>query len=86
MCQNIAEFLLFCKKELTCFELIIFSMRDVPMLVAAPTELVAIPAMRRGEARPAVVKVRIPPAMVKLPPTTEALVPTDLVIRQLEKN
>ena len=60
-------------------------MTDVPMLVAAPTELVAIPAIKRGAARPAVVKVKIPPAMVKLPPTTLALVPTDFVMRHLRQ-
>jgi len=31
------------------------------MFVAAPTELVAIPAMRSGAASPAVVTVRTPP-------------------------
>ena len=55
------------------------------MLVAAPTEEVAMPAMRSGAASPAVVRVRMPPAMVRLPPTTEALVPTDLVIRHLKQ-
>ena len=63
----------------------IFSMSEVPMLVAAPTEEVAMPAMRSGAASPAVVRVRMPPAMVRLPPTTEALVPTDLVIRHLKR-
>ena len=53
-----------------------FSAREVPMLVAAPTELVASPAMRRGAAAPAVAKVKTPPAIVRLPPITEALVPT----------
>ena len=53
------------------------------MLVAAPTELVAIPAMRRGAAAPAVVSVKIPPAIVKLPPTTLALVPTERPILHL---
>ena len=67
----------------TCFEFIAFSMMEVPMLVAAPTELVAIPAMRSGAAAPAVVKVRIPPAIVRLPPTTLALVPTDRPILHL---
>ena len=62
----------------TCFELIAFSITDVPILVAAPTEPVAIPAMRRGAAAPAVVRVKIPPAIVKLPPMILVLVPTDL--------
>ena len=59
-------------------------MSDVPMLVAAPTELVAIPAMRSGAASPAVVTVNTPPAMVRLPPTTLALVPRDRDILHLE--
>ena len=63
----------------------ILSMTDVPMLVAAPTELVAIPAISRGAARPAVVRVKIPPAMVRDPPTTLALVPTERVMRHLER-
>ena len=54
------------------------------MLVPAPTEDVAIPAINKGAAAPAVVKVKIPPAMVKLPPTTEALVPTDFVTLHLK--
>ena len=53
------------------------------MFVAAPTELVAIPAMRRGAARPAVVNVKIPPAIVKLPPITLVLVPTERPILHL---
>jgi len=63
----------------------IFSTTDVPMLVAAPTLLVAMPAINRGAARPAVVSVKMPPAMVKLPPTTLALVPTDLLTRHLPR-
>ena len=70
-------------KNNTCFELIAFSMMDVPILVAAPTELVAIPAINRGAAAPAVVKVKIPPAIVKLPPITLALVPTERPILHL---
>ena len=62
-----------------------FSMIDVPIFVAAPTELVAIPAMRRGAAAPAVVSVNIPPAIVKLPPTTLVLVPIDRPILHLQK-
>ena len=58
-------------------------MIDVPIFVAAPTELVAIPAMRRGAAAPAVVNVRMPPAIVRLPPTTLALVPTPRPILHL---
>ena len=61
----------------------IFSRTDDPILVAAPTELVARPAMMRGAARPPVVRVRIPPAMVRLPPTTFAPVPTVRVILHL---
>ncbi len=61
------------------------SARDVPMFVAAPTELVAIPAINSGAARPAVVRVKIPPAMVKEPPTTLVEVPTVLLTRHLEK-
>ena len=61
-------------------------MSDVPMLVAAPTELVAIPAMRRGAARPAVVTVSTPPAIVRLPPTTLALVPSERVILHLQED
>ena len=67
----------------TCFELIAFSMIDVPILVAAPTELVAIPAINRGAAAPAVVNVKMPPAIVKLPPITLALVPTERPILHL---
>ena len=67
----------------TCFEFIAFSIMDVPIFVAAPTELVAIPAMRRGAAAPAVVSVKIPPAMVKLPPTTLALAPIEREILHL---
>ena len=74
---------MFCFYVITCFELMIFSTTDVPMLVAAPTELVAMPAMMSGAARPAVVNVRMPPAIVRLPPTTLALVPTDLLTRHL---
>ena len=59
-------------------------MSDVPMLVAAPTELVAIPAMRSGAASPAVVTVNTPPAIIRLPPTTLALVPSDRDILHLE--
>ena len=70
----------------TCFELMIFSMSDVPIFVAAPTDDVAIPAISNGAASPAVVKVKMPPAMVRLPPTTEALVPTDFVMRHLKRN
>ena len=62
----------------------ILSMSDVPMLVAAPTELVAIPAMRSGAASPAVVTVNTPPAIVRLPPTTLALVPSDREILHLK--
>ena len=58
-------------------------MIDVPILVAAPTELVAIPAINRGAAAPAVVKVKMPPAIVKLPPITLALVPTERPILHL---
>ena len=54
------------------------------MFVAAPTELVAIPAMRRGAAAPAVVNVKIPPAIVRLPPTTLVPVPIDLPILHLQ--
>ena len=54
------------------------------MFVAAPTELVAIPAIRSGAANPAVVRVKIPPAIVKDPPTTLALVPTERVMRHLK--
>ena len=61
-------------------------MTDVPIFVAAPTELVAIPAMRSGAAAPAVVKVKMPPAIVKLPPTTLVPVPIDLPILHLESN
>ena len=67
----------------TCFELIAFSIIDVPILVAAPTELVAIPAIKRGAAAPAVVNVKMPPAIVKLPPITLALVPTERPILHL---
>ena len=63
----------------------IFSRTDDPILVAAPTELVARPAMMRGAARPPVVRVRIPPAMVRLPPTTFAPVPTVRVILHLSE-
>ena len=55
------------------------------MLVADPTAPVAIPAMRRGAAAPAVVSVNIPPAIVKLPPTTLVLVPIDRPILHLQK-
>ena len=72
-----------CFALFTCFEFIAFSMIDVPIFVAAPTELVAIPAMRRGAAAPAVVNVRMPPAIVRLPPTTLALVPTPRPILHL---
>ena len=41
--------------------------------------------MMSGAASPAVVSVRIPPAIVRLPPTKLALVPTPLVMRHLEK-
>ena len=60
-----------------------FSIIEVPMLVAAPTELVAIPAMRSGAAAPAVVKVKMPPAIVRLPPITLVLVPTERPILHL---
>ena len=53
------------------------------MLVADPTAPVAIPAMRRGAAAPAVVSVKIPPAIVKLPPTTLALAPIEREILHL---
>ena len=69
----------------TCLEAIIFSRTEDPMLVAAPTELVAMPAMMRGAARPPVVRVRMPPAIVRLPPTTLAPVPTVRVILHLKK-
>ena len=68
----------------TCLELMILSKRDVPMLVAVPNELVAIPAMSSGAAAPAVVTVKTPPAMVRLPPTTLALVPRDREILHLK--
>ncbi len=63
----------------------ILSTTDVPMFVAAPTDDVAIPAMSSGDASPAVVRVRMPPAMVREPPTTLAEVPTDLLTRHLTK-
>ena len=66
-------------------ELMAFSASEVPMLVAAPTEEVARPAMRRGAAAPAVARVRTPPAMVRPPPMTLALVPTPLVTLQLNQ-
>ena len=47
-------------EALTCLLFTIFSTRLVPMLVAAPTLEVAMPAMRTGAAAPAVRVVRIP--------------------------
>ena len=67
----------------TCFEFIAFSIMEVPIFVAAPTELVAIPAIRSGAAAPAVVNVKIPPAIVRLPPTTLVPVPIDRPILHL---
>ena len=44
-----------------------------------------MPAINNGAAAPAVVNVKIPPAMVKHPPVIDALVPTPLTDRHLCK-
>ena len=41
----------------------ILPIKDVPIFVAAPTEDVAMPAISKGAAAPAVVKVKMPPAI-----------------------
>ena len=65
------------------------SIMEVPMLVPAPTEEVAMPAISNGAAAPAVVKVKMPPAIVRPPPTIDALVPTvctDLHLKMICQN
>ena len=41
----------------------ILPIKDVPIFVAAPTEDVAMPAISKGAAAPAVVNVKMPPAI-----------------------
>ena len=41
----------------------ILPINDVPIFVAAPTEDVAMPAISKGAAAPAVVNVKMPPAI-----------------------